>query len=245
MPEPAKRDALWRVDRHCRSPAAQTAVFDELSQERLLAIAGSPRDIGALATAVVAPKCAMDGSPMITSQAATVLAAYRHLAGIVSVMSPDRVPEVMNNLATASLQLDPHVVMQVLQTEDDPQVRALDRQGPRRGVRRCEGRAAAGDGAGARRDRRPIGWRRSSIRSPPTRTASRACHDADAEPAERNRLRQGRPVSDALVVDGRAARLVQRQAIRVRNVSRVPRRRRRARRTHGRRRFAARNARNG
>jgi hypothetical protein len=62
----------------------------------------------------------MDGSPMITSQAATVLAAYRHLAGIVSVMSPDRVPEVMNNLATASLQLDPHVVMQVLQTEDDP-----------------------------------------------------------------------------------------------------------------------------
>src|SRR5258705_1715058 len=95
-------------------------MFDQLSQERLLAIAGSPSDIGALASAVVAPKCAMDGSPMITSQAATVLAAYRHLAGIVSVMSPDRVPDVMNNLATASLQLDPHIVMQVLQTEDDP-----------------------------------------------------------------------------------------------------------------------------
>src|SRR5204863_4991368 len=32
----------------------------------------------------------------------------------------DRMPEVMNNLATASLQLDPHVVMQVLNSDDDP-----------------------------------------------------------------------------------------------------------------------------
>ncbi len=30
-------------------------------------------------TAVVAPQCTLDGSPMITSQAATVLAAFRHL----------------------------------------------------------------------------------------------------------------------------------------------------------------------
>ena len=57
----------------------QKAVFDERAQERLLAIAGSPRDIGELATAVIAPKCTLDGSPMITSQAATVLAAFRHL----------------------------------------------------------------------------------------------------------------------------------------------------------------------
>jgi HEAT repeat protein len=119
VPEPARRDDLWRSIVTAIA-GGQQAVFDEFAQERLLAIAGSPSDIGALATAVVAPKCAMDGSPMITSQAATVLAAYRHLAGIVSVMSPDRMPEVMNNLATASLQLDPHVVMQVLHTEDDP-----------------------------------------------------------------------------------------------------------------------------
>ena len=58
--------------------AGQTA-FDELSQRRLLAIAGSAVEIGELATAVMAPKCAADGSPMITSQAATVLAAFRHL----------------------------------------------------------------------------------------------------------------------------------------------------------------------
>jgi len=119
VPEPAKRDDLW-LSIVTSIAGGQQAVFDQLAQERLLAIAGSPNDIGALATAVVAPKCAMDGSPMITSQAATVLAAYRHLAGIVSVMSPDRLPEVMNNMASASLQLDPHIVMQLLQTEEDP-----------------------------------------------------------------------------------------------------------------------------
>ena len=36
---------------------SQKAVFDERSQERLLAIAGSGIDISDLATAVLAPKC--------------------------------------------------------------------------------------------------------------------------------------------------------------------------------------------
>ena len=57
---------------------------------------------------------------MITSQAAVVIAAFRHLTSIVSVMAPERMPEVMSNLATAATQLDPHVVMQMMQTEDDP-----------------------------------------------------------------------------------------------------------------------------
>src|SRR5476649_1124241 len=56
---------------------------------------------------------------MITSQAATVLAAFRHLSGIVGVMSPDRLPDVMSNLASAAATLDPHVVMQVMQSDDD------------------------------------------------------------------------------------------------------------------------------
>jgi HEAT repeat protein len=128
VPEPAKRDDLWRSI-VMSIAGGQQAMFDERAQERLLAIAGSAADIGALATAVVAPKCTMDGSPMITSQAATVLAAYRHLTGIVSVMSPDRMPEVMNNLAVASLQLDPHIVMQVLQTEEDPKAATAIVQG--------------------------------------------------------------------------------------------------------------------
>ena len=57
---------------------------------------------------------------MITSQAATVLAAFRHLTGIVSVLSPERLPEVMGNIATAAASSNPHVVMQVMQTQDDP-----------------------------------------------------------------------------------------------------------------------------
>src|SRR5215470_15276608 len=72
VPEPARRDDLWRSIVSAIAGGEQI-VFDERAQERLLAIAGSPRDIGELATAVVAPKCTMDGSPMITSQAATVL----------------------------------------------------------------------------------------------------------------------------------------------------------------------------
>jgi hypothetical protein len=117
--EPAKRDDLWRSI-VLSIVGGQQAVFDERAQQRLLAIAGSSGDIGDLATAVAAPKCTMDGSPMLTSQAAAVLAAFRHLTSIVSVMSPDRLPELMGNLATAATQLDPHVIMQVMQSPDDP-----------------------------------------------------------------------------------------------------------------------------
>jgi hypothetical protein len=119
-PEPASRDDLWRSIVMSIVTTQQT-VFDERAQERLVAIAGSIPDIGDLATAVSAPRCGVDGSPMITSQAAAVLAAYRHLASIVSVKAPDRISEVMNNLATASLRLDPHVVVQVLKTADNPE----------------------------------------------------------------------------------------------------------------------------
>ena len=131
--EAARRDDLWRSI-VMSIAGGQTSAFDEQSQQRLLEIAGSPGDIGDLATAVMAPKCTLDGSPMITSQAATVLAAFRHLTSIVSVMAPDRLSEVMGNLATASAQIDPHVVMQVLQTED-----------PAQGVAVVSGLAAAFD----------------------------------------------------------------------------------------------------
>jgi hypothetical protein len=117
VPEPAKRDDLWRSIVLSIASMDQT-VFDERSQERLLAIAGSVPDINDLATAVSAPKCAVDGSPMITSQAATVLAAYRYLASIASVKTPERMSDVMNNIASASTQLDPHIIMQVLEARD-------------------------------------------------------------------------------------------------------------------------------
>jgi HEAT repeat protein len=119
VPESAKRDDLWRSI-VMTIAGSQKAVFDELSQERLLAIAGSGVDVSDLAAALLAPKRAIDGSPMITSQAAAVLAAFRCLTSIVSVMSPEKLPDVMNNLAFAAGQLDPHVAMQLLQTPDDP-----------------------------------------------------------------------------------------------------------------------------
>jgi hypothetical protein len=113
------RDDLWRSI-VASIVGGQKVAFDERAQERLLAIAGSPADIADLAVSVMAPKCAPDGSPMITSQAATVLAAFRHLSGIVKVMAPERMPEVMTNLAAAAAQLDPHVVMQMMRHEDEP-----------------------------------------------------------------------------------------------------------------------------
>lgn len=115
----ARRDDLWRAI-VMSITAGQTGAFDELSQRRLLDIAGSAVEIGDLAAAVMAPKCSADGSPMITSQAATVLAAFRHLKGIVSVMAPERLPDVMSNIASAAVHLNPHVVMQVMQTQEDP-----------------------------------------------------------------------------------------------------------------------------
>jgi HEAT repeat protein len=111
-------DDVWRSIVHSIVSGQQT--MDELAQQRLLAIAGDPNQIEDLATSVMAPKCALDGSPMITTQAATVLAAFRHLASIVSVKTADQHDETMRNLATAAANLDPHVVMQMMQSEDDP-----------------------------------------------------------------------------------------------------------------------------
>ncbi len=119
VPEPARRDELWRSIVMSMA-GGKTAVFDERAQQRLLQIAGSPMDIADTAMAATAAMCAPDGSPMITSQAAVVIAAFRHLTSIVSVMAPERMTAVMSNMATAATQLDPHVVMQMMQTEDDP-----------------------------------------------------------------------------------------------------------------------------
>jgi hypothetical protein len=94
--------------------------MDELAQQRLLAMAADPDQIAELAISVMAPKCTPDGSPMITTQAATVLAAFRHLASIVSVKATAQSGDTMRNLATAAATLDLHVVMQIMQSQDDP-----------------------------------------------------------------------------------------------------------------------------
>jgi hypothetical protein len=114
-----ERDDVWRSV--VNSIVEGRGTFDSVQQQRLLDIAGSAFQIQELATAVSAPKCNADGSPLITTQAATVLATFRHLAGIVTVMDPDKLPQVMRNVAEATAQLDPHVVMQMMQTDEGMQ----------------------------------------------------------------------------------------------------------------------------
>ena len=107
-----RKDDLWRSI--VRGILDRTKPTDEAAQARLLSIAGDVMAIGELAGDVIAPHHTMDGSPMLTSQAAAVVAAYHHLVGIVDVLSPERRQEVMQNLATATANLNPHVVMQML-----------------------------------------------------------------------------------------------------------------------------------
>jgi hypothetical protein len=62
VPEPARRDELWRSI-VMSIAGGQAAVFDARAQQRLLEIAGSPIDIADTAVAATAPMCAPDGSP--------------------------------------------------------------------------------------------------------------------------------------------------------------------------------------
>ena len=111
-----KRDDIWRSLVNAIVQGQQE--FDEVQQRRLLDISRSAFDIGDLATDAIEPKRNLDGSPLITTQAATVLAVFRHLAGIVTVMEPERLPEVMRNVANATSALDPHVVLQMMQIDE-------------------------------------------------------------------------------------------------------------------------------
>jgi HEAT repeat protein len=114
-----RRDDIWRSI--VNSIVEGRSAFDESQQGRLLEISGSAYEIGDLANAVAAPKCNLDGSPLITTQAATVLAVFHHLASIVNVMEPQRLPEVVRNVAAATSMLDPHVVLQLMQSDDSVQ----------------------------------------------------------------------------------------------------------------------------
>jgi len=114
-----RRDDIWRSVVNAIVEGQTT--FDSVQQQRLLDIAGNAFEIKELATAVSAPKCNIDGSPMITTQAAIVLATFRHLASIVTVMDPEKLPQMMRNVAAATTSLDPHVVMQIMQTDEGMQ----------------------------------------------------------------------------------------------------------------------------
>jgi HEAT repeat protein len=111
------QDDPWRAI--VRAVTDRRKTLDGAVQRRLLEIAGDVLAIADLAQEVMAPSVSADGSPMLTSQAAAVVAAYRHLVGIVDLLEPARRTEVMQNLAAATATLDPHVIMQILSGPDE------------------------------------------------------------------------------------------------------------------------------
>lgn len=114
-----RRDDVWRS--LVNAMVEGRKVFDESQQQRLLDIADDVGEIGELARAVAAPKRNFDGSPLITTQAATVLAVFRHLTGIVQVLDPDRLGAVLRNVAAATAKLDPHLVAQMMLADESMQ----------------------------------------------------------------------------------------------------------------------------
>lgn len=120
----ARKDDLWHSI--VRAVLDRRKALDEATQQRLLEVAGDAFAIGDLAHDVMAPNCTPDGSPLRTSQAAAVLAAYRHLATVVDVMAPERRAGLLRNLASATAHLDPHVVMQVLGSHETAGAEGMD-----------------------------------------------------------------------------------------------------------------------
>lgn len=110
-----QRDDMWRSIVSALASGRRT--LDEREQQRLLELAENAGELVALAETLIAEKCTPDGSPMVTTQAATVLASFHQLTSIASVLAPDRVQAILQNLATAVLQVNPHVAMQVLSIE--------------------------------------------------------------------------------------------------------------------------------
>jgi HEAT repeat protein len=109
---PATKDDLWRAI--VQGVTERHRALDEALQQRLLEIAGDVGAIGELARDVMAPARMPDGSPLVTTRAAAVLAVYRHLAATVAVLDPDRRDQLLKNLAAATLELDPRVALQVV-----------------------------------------------------------------------------------------------------------------------------------
>ena len=88
--------------------------------------------------------CTPDGSPMVTTQAATVLAVYRHIAKTVAALEPERVQEVIDSLALAAGNLEPGTALELLLQEEQQGDGIPIADALRQVVRRSTGRAAAG-----------------------------------------------------------------------------------------------------
>lgn len=126
----ARRDATWTAI--VRSIIMGRRMFTAEEQQRLLEISRDVGAIGELAKDSKEPFCTPDGSPLLTTQAATILAVYRHIAKTVTALEPERAQEVMQSLTLAASGLDPATVFEVLRqdetTDDSMQIVSVLKQ---------------------------------------------------------------------------------------------------------------------
>ncbi|MEO8679711.1 MAG: HEAT repeat domain-containing protein [Vicinamibacterales bacterium] len=114
----ARRDATWKAIVRSIIMGRRTFTADE--QQRLLEISRDVSAIGALGNDCKEPYCTPEGAPLLTTQAATILAVYRHIAKTVTALEPERAKEVIQSLALATSGLDPAMAFEVLKQEDSP-----------------------------------------------------------------------------------------------------------------------------
>jgi len=112
----ARRDATWKSI--VRSIIVGRGAFSPEEQQRLLEIS---RDIGAIGELCKDAKEAFttpDGSPLVTTQAAIVLAVYQHIASTVTALEPERGADVADALSLAAGGLDPTTALELLLKEE-------------------------------------------------------------------------------------------------------------------------------
>ena len=114
---PARRDATWKSIVRTIIMGRKTFTADE--QARLIEISRDVGAIGELCKDTKEPYVTPDGSPMVTTQAATVLAVYRHIAKTVAALEPARVQEVIDSLALAAGNLEPSTALELLLQDEE------------------------------------------------------------------------------------------------------------------------------
>jgi HEAT repeat protein len=108
----ARRDATWKAI--VRSIIMGRSTFSAEEQQRLLDIS---RDIGAIGELAKDAKEAFttpEGSPLVTTQAATVLAVYRHIAKTVAALEPERLQDVIGSLGLAAANLETSTAFELI-----------------------------------------------------------------------------------------------------------------------------------
>lgn len=125
-----RRDATWKSI--VRSIIVGRSTFTPEEQQRLAEISRDVGAIGELCKDAKEPFCTPDGAPLVTTQAATVLAVYRHLVSAVTALEPERAKEVMGSLALAAGGLDSTTAVELLMKDesgdDSIQIAAAVRQ---------------------------------------------------------------------------------------------------------------------